>query len=168
MKIRHFLWIFSILGGIFSFISVLIPTSYNDTTSTLYYVWITQIGVDAEPLAIYLLRTDVILVLVSWMLMLIIVTSSIITITLTIVHVRNSLSFKKLRWTSLVMALLIVASTLFWIFMMEAFYNSYGYNHWVLTGGGYTPFLGIILPFIGAGLIVLGFFQKKENRSVLN
>jgi hypothetical protein len=163
LRIRYYFWVFSILGGILSFISVLIPTSFNDTTPTLYYVWMTQIGVDAEPLAIYLLRTDVILVLVSWILMLIIITSSIITITLTIVHIRNSLSFKKLRWTSLVMALLIVASTLFWIFMMEFFYNSSGYNHWILTGGGYTPFLGIILPFIGAGLIGLGFFSKNRE-----
>lgn len=160
MRIRDYLWIFSILGGLLSFISVLVPTSFNDTTSTLYFVWITQIGVDVEPMTIYLLRTDVILVSVSWLLMLIIVTSSFITITLTIVHIRNSLSFKKLRWTNLIMALLIVASTSFWIFMMEDFYNSSGYNHWVLTGGGYTPFLGIILPFIGAGLIGLGFFSQ--------
>ena len=161
MKIRHFLWIFSILGGILSFISVLIPTSFNDRTSTLYYVWITQIGVDIEPLAIYLLRTDVILVMASWILMLIIITSSIITITLTIVYIRNSLNLKKLRWIGVVMALSIVAATLFWIFMMEVFYNEAGYNHWVFTGGGYTPYLGIILPFIGAGLIGLGSFSSK-------
>jgi hypothetical protein len=62
-----------------------------------------------------------------------------------------------------VMALLIVASTLFWIFMMEAFYNAGGYSHWVFTGGGYTPYLGIILPFIGAGLIGLGSFSSKRG-----
>jgi hypothetical protein len=163
MKIRHFIWIISLLGGILSFISVLIPTSFNDTTSTLYYVWITQIGVDVEPLAIYLLRTDVTLVMVSWILMLIILTSSIVTITLTIAQIHTSLNFKRLRWIYIVIALLIIASTLFWIYMMEAFYNSAGYHHWVLTGGGYTPYWGIILPFIGAGLIGLGFFSKRKG-----
>jgi len=167
MKISHNLWVFSIIGGVIAFISVLLPTSFNDSSSFLYYVWITQIGVDVEPFAIYLLRTDVILVLVSWILMLIIVVSSIITIILTIVYVRASLSLKTFKWMSIVGALLIIAAPLFWIFMMESFYNSYGYNHWVLTGGGYTPFIGIILPFIGAGLILIGSFSKKrENMDV--
>ena len=41
------------------------PTSYNDETATLYFVWMTQIGVDVEPVAIYLLRTDLTLVIIS-------------------------------------------------------------------------------------------------------
>lgn len=167
MIIRHYLWIFSLLGGILSYIAVLIPTSFNDTTSTLYYVWITQIGVDIESLAIYLLRTDVTLVMVSWILMLIILTSSIITITLTIAQIRTSVSIKRLKWINFIIALLIIASALFWIFMMEAFYNSAGYHHWIFTGGGYTPYWGIILPFIGAGLIVLGSFSKKRENTNL-
>ena len=163
MRIRQNLWLFCIIGGIIAFISVIFPTSFNDTTPTLYFVWITQIGVDLEPLDIYLLRTDVMLVLNSWILMLTIVISSIITITLTIVYIRSSLSLRTFKWMSIVGALLNMASPLFWIFMMESFYNIYGYNHWVFTGGGYTPFLGIILPFIGAGLILLGVFSTERD-----
>lgn len=163
MKIRHNLWVFSIIGGIIAFISVLFPTSFNDTSPTLYFVWITQIYVDVEPLEIGLLRTFVDLVLVSWILMLTIVVSSIITITLTIVYVRASLSLKTFKWMSIVGAFLNIAAPLFWIFMMEAFYNANGHNHWVFTGGGYSPFLGIILPFIGAGLILIGSFSKERD-----
>jgi len=46
--------------------------------------------------------------------------------------------------------------------MMESFYNAYGYNHWVFTGGGYTPFFGVIGPFIGAIFIILGFFVRRD------
>ena len=50
MNFRKYLWIFSIIGGLLSIISIMTPTSYNDTTPTLYYVWMTQIGHhDAEP-----------------------------------------------------------------------------------------------------------------------
>ena len=163
MKISYYLWIFSIIGGLLSFISVLLPTTFNDTSSTLYFVWITQIGVDADPIDIYLLRTDVILVMVSFILMLIIVVGSLITITLTVVYIRASLSQKTFRWGSMIMTVLIIASTLFWIFMMESFYNIHGYNHWVFTGGGYSPFLGIIFPFIGASLILIGSFSQKRD-----
>ena len=163
MKIKHYLWVFSIIGGMIAFISVLLPTTFNDTTPTLYFVWFTQIAVNIEPLEIYLLRTEVILVLVSWILMLIIVVCSILTVTLTIGYIRASLSHKTFKWMSLIGAVLNIASPLFWIFMIESFYNEAGYNHWVLTGGGYTPFLGIIFPFIAAGLILLGSFSIKRE-----
>lgn len=59
MKIRNYLWIFNIVGGLITLIAILTPTSYNDTGPTLYFVWMNQIGIDVEPLAIYLLRTHV-------------------------------------------------------------------------------------------------------------
>jgi len=45
--------------------------------------------------------------------------------------------------------------------MMESYYNLYGYNHWVTTGGGYSPFFGVIGPFIGAALLVVGSFARR-------
>ena len=162
MNFRNHLWIFNIIGGILSIVSVLTPTSYNDTTPTLYFVWMTQIGVDVDPISIYLLRQDVLLVFISWILLLTIVFSSLITITLTSAYIRNTLNLKKLKWKLIISAGLIVASTLFWIFMMEHFYNSYGYNHWITTGGGYRPSFGVIGPFIGAFLMVFGSFSVRE------
>lgn len=162
MKIRKYLWIFYIIGGILTIISILTPTSFNDTTPTLYYVWITQIGVDVNPPAIYLLRTDIPLVITSTILALVIFSCSLMAITITTIYIRASLNFKKLAWKMIILAGLIVACTLYWIIMMESFYNAYGYNHWVMNGGGYSPYFGVIGPFIGAGLIILGVFTKRE------
>ncbi|GAH62512.1 unnamed protein product, partial [marine sediment metagenome] len=162
MKIRKYLWILNIIGGILILISILTPTSYNNTNPTLYFIWMTQISVDVDPLAIYLLRTDIMLVTVSTILALIIFSSALITITLTSIYLRASLPFKKLRWKMVVLALLVIASTLFWIIMMESFYNEQGGNHWSVTGGGYSPFFGVIGPFIGAAFIVVGSFVRRE------
>ena len=162
MKFRKYLWILNLVGGVIILISVFTPTSYNDTTPTLYYVWMNQIGVDIDPLDIYLLRRDVPLVTISTILAVVILASSLLSVTLTIVSLRNSLSFKKLQWKMIVFAILAMSSALFWIFMMESFYNEAGYNHWVSTGGGYSPYFGVIGPFIGAAILVVGSFARRE------
>jgi hypothetical protein len=162
MKIRKYFWILNIIGGIITLIAILTPTSYNDTGPTLYYIWMNQIGVDVEPLAIYLLRQDVFLVVISTMLALIIFSSALLAITLTIVCLRTSSPFKKLQWKAIIVTLLVIVSTLFWIIMMELFYNEGGYNHWTITGGGYSPYFGVIGPFIGAAFIVFGSFARRE------
>ena len=138
------------------------PTSFNDVTPTLYFIWMTQIGVDIDPLAIYLLRTDLTLVVISTLLALIIFSCSLMTILLTSIYLRNSLPFRKLQWKMIILALLVSISTLTWIIMMELFYNEAGYNHWITTGGGYSPYFGVIGPFIGAALVVLGSFVRRE------
>ncbi|TFG10933.1 MAG: hypothetical protein EU535_07945 [Promethearchaeota archaeon] len=89
--------------------------------------------------------------------------SSILTITLNFVYIRASLSLKTFKWMGIVGALLNIVSPLFWIFMMESFYNEAGYNHWVFTGGGYSPFLGLLLPFIAAGLMLIGAFMNQRD-----
>ena len=162
MKIRKYLWILNLVGGLIILFSVFTPTSYNDTTPTLYYVWMNQIGLDVDPLAIYLLRTDVMLVTISTILALILFSSSLLSITLTSASLRNSLPFKKLQWKMVILALLTIASTLFWIIMMESFYNLSGYNHWSTTGGGYSPFFGVIGSFIGAAFLLVGSFARRE------
>ena len=162
MKIRKYLWILNLVGGIIILISILTPTSYNDVTPTLYFVWMTQIVVDVDPLAIYLLRTDLMLVTISTVLALFIFSSALMVITLTSIYLRASLPFKKLQWKMIILAILVIISTLFWIIMMESFYNEYGFSHWIATGGGYTPFLGVIGPFIGSTLILLGSFVRRE------
>jgi len=160
MKIGKYLWILNLIGGIIILISVLTPTSYNDTTPTLYFVWMTQIGID-EPLTIFLLRTDLMLVAISTILALIIFSSALMAITFTSIYLRASLPFNKLQWKMIILAILVVISTLFWIIMMESFYNEAGYNHWTATGGGYSPFFGVIGPFIGATFLVVGSFSRR-------
>lgn len=162
MRIRNYLWILSISGAILIIISILTPTSYNDTTPTLYYVWMTQVAIEVQPFDIYVLRTDLTLDLVSWVLFLTIFSSALIALTLDITYVRNSLNFKKLRWKMILIAGLVIVSTLYWIFMMEFFYNASGFHHWIYTGGGYTPYFGVIGPFIGATLLIIGAFTRRD------
>ena len=161
MKFKKYLWILSLIGGIITIVSILTPTSFNDTSSPLYFVWMNQIGVDVEPLEIYLLRTDLMLVTISTLLALIIFSSGLLTISFTIIYLKNSLPFKKLQWKMVVFAVLVIVSTLVWIFMMELSYNVHGYNHWTIAGGGYSPFFGVIGPFIGAILIIVGSFARR-------
>jgi len=162
MKIRNYLWILNIVGAILIIISIMTPTSYNDEAATHYYVWMTQISVDVEPVAISLLRADLTLVIISTIIALTIFSSSLIAITLTTTYIRASLNYKKLRWKMILIAGIVIASTLWWIIMMELFYNEAGYNHWITTGGGYSPYFGVIGPFIGAALVVLGSFVRRE------
>jgi len=162
MKFRKYLWILNLVGGIIILISIFTPTSYNDTTPTLYYVWMNQIGIDVDPLRIYLLRLDLELTTISTILALIIFSSGLMAITLTSIYLRASLPYKKLQWKIIVLLFLVVISTLYWIIMMESFYNESGHNHWVATGGGYSPYFGVIGPFIGAAFIVLGSFVRRE------
>ncbi|MHA1509244.1 MAG: hypothetical protein ACTSO6_11130 [Promethearchaeota archaeon] len=102
------------------------------------------------------------LVTISTILALIIFSSSLMAITLTSIYLRASLPFKKLRWKMDIIALLVIGSTLFWIIMMESFYNESGYNHWSATGGGYSPFFGVVGPLIGAIFLGLGSFVRRE------
>ncbi|MFW9971286.1 MAG: hypothetical protein ACFFDF_13925 [Candidatus Odinarchaeota archaeon] len=162
MRIRNYLWILSITGAILIIISILTPTSYNDTNPTLYYVWMTQVAIEVQPFDIYVLRTDLTLDLVSWVLFLAILSSALIALTLNITYVRNSLNFKKLRWKMILIAGIVIVSTLFWILMMEFFYNVSGFHHWIYTGGGYTPYFGVIGPFIGATLLIIGVFTRRD------
>jgi len=110
MKIEKSFWILNIVGGLIIFFSIFTPTSYNDTTPTLYYIWMNQIGADVDPLDIYLLRTDVMLVTISTILTVVIFSSALLSITLTSISLRNSLPFKKLQWKMIILALLTIAS----------------------------------------------------------
>jgi hypothetical protein len=161
MKIRKYLWILNFVGGIIILVSVFTPTSFNDTTPTLYYVWMNQIGVDIDPLDIYLLRTDVMLVFISTILAVLLFSAGLLSVTLTATSLRNTVPFKKLQWKAISFAILAIASSLSWIVMMESFYNIYGYNHWVDLGGGYSPYFGVIGPFIGAPLLIAGSFARR-------
>ena len=110
MKIRKYLWILNLIGGLVILLSFFTPTSYNNTNPTFYYVWMNQIGADVDPLDIYLLRTDVMLVTISTILTVVIFSSALLSITLTSISLRNSLPFKKLQWKMIILALLTIAS----------------------------------------------------------
>ncbi|MFX1378236.1 MAG: hypothetical protein ACFFA4_04010 [Promethearchaeota archaeon] len=158
-----------IIGGFLAIISILMPTSFHTEIGNTYFVWINQLylRIDPTPIAIGLLRTDLTLVIFSITFGLIIVSSSVTIITATLLCKKFSkiLSENKKIWITV--ALLIAISTLSWIIMMEVFYMIYGYNHWITSGGGYIPYFGVIGPFIGTIIIIIGvLFDKNSNRSI--
>lgn len=89
---------------------------------------------------------------------LIIFASAIITITLTNFYRKSSKSYQNLKWKLLFLAFLIILSTLGWIIIMEIVYLNSPQRHWEL----YSPHFGLIGPFIGASLIILGAFLTKD------
>ncbi|MHA2325250.1 MAG: hypothetical protein ACXACB_07620 [Promethearchaeota archaeon] len=156
-------WVLPIFGGLITLISIFTPTTYNYSYGTdLYYVWMNQLALDIEPGSLIpsLLRTDLALLILSITLTDIIFTSSIVLITSTNIYRKSLRSYKNLRWTWLIFASLIIVSTLTWIIYMEIFYNNAGYSHWQ----NYRPYFGVIGPFIGASLMIIGIIFAKDGR----
>ena len=155
-------WLLPIIGGLIALISLFTPTTYNYRSGVqLYYVWMNQLAIDIWPNLItpYLLRTDLSLVILSISLSVIIFVSTIVLITSTNIFRKTSRSYQKLKWVWLLLAILIIGSTLIWIIYMEIFYNISGASHWQ----NYRPHFGVIGPFIGAGLIIIGTFLVKKG-----
>lgn len=155
------LWLLPIIGSLIALISLFTPAT------TLYYLgsfsiqWMFQLGLRLEPVIEFILwREEFPLLFLSITLSLINFASSIILILLTLKYKRNSKSYLKLKKYWLLFGMLIVLSTLTWIIKMEVFYNIlWGASHWQF----YSPNFGVIGPFIGSTLIIVGFFLVKKN-----
>ena len=159
---KKYSWILPILGGFIALISLFTPTTYDRTTSELILIWMNQLavrindftGLQPPELWRYILWLN----LHSIAFELIIFASAIITITLTNIYRKSSKSYQNLKWKLLFFAFLIVLSTLGWIIIMEIFYLNGPQRHWEW----YSPHFGVIGPFIGASLIILGAFLTKD------
>ena len=154
-------WIFSMIRGFVALISFFTPTAYDKTTSDLILIWINQLAVRiplySGPLTIQLLRNRLSLNLFSFACEIIIFSSAIILITITNFYRKSSRNYQKLKRDWLLLAILIMASSLIWIIMKEVFYSIEGASHWE----NYRPCFGIIGPFIGSGFTIAGFFILK-------
>ncbi|MFX1243066.1 MAG: hypothetical protein ACFFA7_17605 [Promethearchaeota archaeon] len=159
------LWLLPIIGSIIALISLFTPATSLDYSGSFSIQWMFQLGLRIEPvLELSLWRgvsPEVIpLLFLSITLSLLNFASSIISILLTLKYKRNSMSYLKLKKYWLLFGVLIALSTLAWIIMMEVFYNiTWGNSHWQF----YSPNFGVIGPFIGSTLIIIGFFQVKNN-----
>lgn len=156
-----------IIGGLLTLISLFTPTTYNYRFGTdLYYVWINHLALDVEtiPLELYLLtsRADIFLVCFSIVLAGILLGSVVVLFSLTTSYKKASITFQKLRWKWLTIAIIISLSTLVWIILMEIFYAFQGGSHWL----NYRPHFGVIGPFIGSSLIMVAFFLIKINNKI--
>lgn len=149
-------------------ISVLTPVTTWNPVGTFAIQWMFQLGLRLEPYIEFgLWRIDPGLLTLSITLSVIIFASAITLLILTIIFKRTSRNFQKLKWVWLSFAIIITLSTLAWIIVMEIFYNINGYNHWSVYGGDYSPSFGIIGPFIGSAVIIIGFILQSisENRN---
>ncbi|MFX1480827.1 MAG: hypothetical protein ACFFCI_22290 [Promethearchaeota archaeon] len=62
--------------------------------------------------------------------------------------------------TSLIPAILIIISMISWMIVMEiAEFEIYNLSMW----NRYIPIFGVVGPFIGAGLIIIGYFINKKS-----
>lgn len=158
-NIKRASWFLPIIGGFVALIALFTPVTTWNPPGSFAIQWIDQLGLTLEPdVEFELWRIDPNLLLLSYTLAILIFISTILVITSTTIYKTNSRSFHKIKWVWLVSAILITFSTLTWIIMMELFYREAGGSHWQ----AYDPNFGVIGPFIGAGLIVLGIFFVND------
>jgi len=164
---RRNIKILPIIGGFLALISIMMPTSFHTEVGNTYFVWINQmyLELDPTPFAIGLLRLDLTLVIFSIFFGLVIVSSSIIIITAAILYRKFSKFLKENKRIWLTIASLSAIATLAWIIMMEIFYMNAGFNYWVTFGGGYIPHFGVIGPFIGMGLMIIGILLDENFKN---
>lgn len=154
------LWVFPIIGAIIALISLFTPVTTWNHSGRFAIQWMFQLGLELEPSIIFgLWRTDPDLLSLSIILSVIIFASSISIITLTVIYKRTSIGYQKIKWLWFLCTVLIIISTLAWIIMMELFYNDAGYSHWE----SYTPNFGVIGPFIGSAIIIIGVYLARNT-----
>lgn len=162
--IGKYIWWFPLIGGITTLISFSTPAAYffydYPTYSTQFYRWMLDFyvslvffengtqtintGINTSPTGY-----------ISWICSLLIIISSIIII-LNANKYRKGIIVPKNNW--LIFSLIITTLTLSWMIMKEiSTINSYSHSFWGLLSPGF----GIIGPFLGAGLILVGYLFLK-------
>jgi hypothetical protein len=152
------LWMLPLIGGSIVLISLFTPVTTWAPVGNFAIQWMFQLGLRLEPfIELGLWRWNPLILSLSIILSVINFVSSILLILLTVNHKRKLKSYLKLKKYWLLFGILITLSTLAWIIKMEVFYYDQGGSHWQM----YSPNVGIIAPFIGSGLIIVGFVLVK-------
>ncbi|MFW9819726.1 MAG: hypothetical protein ACFFE5_08960 [Candidatus Thorarchaeota archaeon] len=151
-------WLIPLIGGFFALVSIFAPVTTWNSLGSFAIQWMFQLGLRLEPyIEFSLWRWDPGLLSLSIALSVIIFVCAITLITSIVIYKRISMSYQKLKNYWILLATLIALSTLGWIIMIELHYNAFGDSHWLsyLTNWqGYSPSFGVIVPFIGSGLII--------------
>ena len=153
-------WLLPIIGGVIALISLFTPVTIWDSSGRFAIQWMFQLGLELEPTIILgLWRWDPFLLSLSIILSIINLASTIIIIILTIIYKRSSRDYRNLKKIWLLFAIIIIFSTLTWIIKMEIFYINWGGSHWQ----AYTPNFGVIGPFIGSAVIIIGVYLARDS-----
>lgn len=166
VEIKKFLWLFAFLGGLIALIALLTPAAgFNYRSPTFdsdFYLWMFNLffshrfegGIHTTRIEF---DTHMISLIPSIICSLLIIISSIISI-ITANKYRKGVLDTKISW--LVSAIVIIIATIIWMIMMEVSRRVlYGHEFW----GILYPCFGVIGPFIGAGLEIVGFILMKKN-----
>ncbi len=143
-------------------IAIFFPTTTFNLPGNLVYVWMNQLGyrVEGYPIGPILWRFNLNWVLFTSALSLIIFAIAIILITTTSIHRNDSRKMSMLKKKWLITATLITVFTLTWIIYMEIIYQIQGTSHWQ----SYNPHFGVIGPFIGSAIIIIGVYIARDPR----
>ncbi|MHA2035648.1 MAG: hypothetical protein ACW98X_04400 [Promethearchaeota archaeon] len=153
-------WITPIIGGLVALISLFTPVTTWSSLGRFAFQWMFQLGLELEPsIVIGLWRWDPLLLSMSIILSIINLASTIIIIISTIIYKRTSRDYHNLKKIWLLFAIIIIFSTLTWIIKMEIFYNNWGGSHWQ----AYNPNFGVIGPFIGSAVIIIGVYLARDS-----
>ncbi len=168
-EIKKLVWIFPLIGGIITLIALLTPAAYfiyrSPSFTSDFYLWMCNLYFSHRfEFGIYTtiieFDTQLIGLIPSIILSLIITILSILTIT-TAIKCRKGTMNINISW--MVSAVVIIIATIIWMIMMEVSRRVlYGHQFW----GIFNPGFGVIVPFIGAGLEIVGYiFLKKTLRN---
>ncbi|MHA2007345.1 MAG: hypothetical protein ACXABO_09635 [Promethearchaeota archaeon] len=170
VEIKKHIWIFVFIGAIIALIALLTPAAFLNIRSPSFdndfYLWMCNLffsnrfeaGIRTTTIEFDINLISLIpSILCSGM----IIIFSIITI-FTANNYRKGVIDAKISW--LFSAIVTIIATIIWIIMMEVSRRVlYGHEFWGLL----YPSFGVIGPFIGAGLEIVGFgLMKKKLRSV--
>lgn len=166
VSIKKNIWIFPFVGGIFSIISFLTPAAHfyyqYPSYSTKFYRWMLDFyvsnvyyenGVQTTTIGLNISLTGYISITSS---ILIIISSILIIISAN--KFRKRIPYSNIDWLTL--ALLTVSLTILWMVMKETSTRiSFNHSFWGLL----SPAFGIIGPFIGSGLEIIGFILIRKT-----
>ncbi|MFX1589884.1 MAG: hypothetical protein ACFFC1_17210 [Promethearchaeota archaeon] len=166
IEIKKYLWAFPLIGGLITLISFFTPAAFffyrYPTYRTEFYRWMLDFYVS---LAFYDNGTQTITTglntsitgYISW-------TCSILIIALNILIILSANKYRKEnlakqnKW--LIFAIITITIVIVWMIMKEInTQSSFGHSFWGLLSPGF----GIIGPYVGAGLEIIGFFLSKKK-----
>ena len=167
VEIEKFIWAFPFIGGIITLISFLTPTAcffyQYPTYRTEFYRWmldfyVSHVYYDTGVHTITVGLNTNLTGYISWLCSLLIITSSILII-ISANNYRKGKLVAENKW--LIFALITITPTIAWMIMKEInTINSFNHSFWGLL----SPSFGIIGPFLGAGLEIVGFFLSMKER----
>jgi len=166
VEIKKYLWAFPLIGGLISLISFFTPAAFffyrYPTYRTEFYRWMLDFYVS---LAFYDNGTETITTglntslagYISWI-------CSILIIVLNLLIILSANKYRKGKTVSennwLIFALITITTTIMWMIVKEIYTrNSFDHSFWGLLSPGF----GIIGPFLGASLEIIGFFLLKRK-----